>query len=122
MDLEDAGTRVKFVLHDRDASITAAFDEVFRADGTRIIRPAVQAPRTHSIMERWVGSCCRKLLNRALARNRRHLMIVLRQYEDFCNTHRPHRALKQAALLRQQPDGITDLDQSRSSGAIAPGA
>jgi putative transposase len=25
MDLEDAGTRVKFVLHDRDASLTAAF-------------------------------------------------------------------------------------------------
>jgi hypothetical protein len=24
--------------------------------------------------------------------SRRHLMIVLREYEDFCNTHRPHRA------------------------------
>ena len=40
-------------------------------------------------------------------------MIVLREYEDFCNTHRPHRALKQAAPLRQLPDGITDLDQFR---------
>jgi hypothetical protein len=29
MDLEDAGTQVKFVLHDRDASFTAAFDAVF---------------------------------------------------------------------------------------------
>ena len=28
--LEDAGTRVKFVLHDRDVSLTASFDEVFR--------------------------------------------------------------------------------------------
>ncbi len=45
MDLEDAGTRVKFVLHDRDASLTAAFDEVFRAAGARIVRAAVQAPR-----------------------------------------------------------------------------
>src|SRR5450631_2619007 len=53
MDLEDAGTRVKFVLHDRDASLTAAFDEVFRAAGARIIRAAVQAPRMNSIMERW---------------------------------------------------------------------
>ena len=33
MDLEDAGTRVKFVLHDRDASFTAAFDAVFQAAG-----------------------------------------------------------------------------------------
>jgi hypothetical protein len=38
MDLGDAGTRVKFVLHDGDASLTAAFDEVFRAAGAREIR------------------------------------------------------------------------------------
>jgi len=25
--------------------------------------------------------------------NQRHLMIFLREYEDFYNTHRPHRAL-----------------------------
>jgi hypothetical protein len=30
----------------------------------------------------------------------RHLMSVLRECEDFCNTHRPHRALDQAAPLR----------------------
>jgi hypothetical protein len=40
----------------------------------------------------------------------RHLMIVLREYEDFCNTHRPHRTLKQAAPLRPLPDGVTSLD------------
>ena len=45
MDLEDAGTRAKFVLYDRDASFTATFDSVFQAAGIRIIRSAVQAPR-----------------------------------------------------------------------------
>jgi putative transposase len=45
MDLADAGTRVKFMIHDRDASFTTAFDEVFRAAGTRIVRSAIQAPR-----------------------------------------------------------------------------
>jgi putative transposase len=44
MDLGDAGTRAKFVLHDRDASFTQAFDAVFQAAGTRVIRSAVQAP------------------------------------------------------------------------------
>ena len=53
------------------------------------------------------------LLDRTLVWNQRHLMIVLHEYEDFCNTHRPRRALKQAAPLRQLPDGITDLDQFR---------
>jgi transposase len=75
MDLEDAGTRVKFVLHDRDASLTAAFDEVFRAAGARIIRAAVQAPRMNSIMERRVGSCRRELLDRTLVWNQRHLRV-----------------------------------------------
>jgi hypothetical protein len=62
MDLQDAGTKVKFVLHDRDASFTAAFDEVFQATGVRIVRSAVQAPRMNSIMERWISSCRRELL------------------------------------------------------------
>jgi putative transposase len=113
MDLDDAGTRVKFVLHDRDASFTAAFDEVFRAAGARVIRSAVQAPRMNSIMERWIGSCRRELLNRTLVWNQWYLMIVLREYEDFYNTHRPHRTLKQAAPLRPLPGGVTDLGHFR---------
>ena len=113
MDLEDAGTRAKFVLHDRDASFTLAFDAVFQAAGVRVIRSAVQAPRMNSIMERWIGSCRRELLHRTLIWNQRHLMTVLREYEDFYNTHRPHRTLDQAAPLRPLPDGVTDLDRFR---------
>ncbi len=94
MDLGDAGTRAKFVLHDR-------------------VRSAVQAPRMNSITERWTGSCRRELLDRTLIWNLRHLMMVLREYDDFCNSHRPHRALDQAAPLRPLPDGITDLDHFR---------
>jgi putative transposase len=113
MDLEDAGTRAKFVVHDRDASFTAAFDSVFQAAGIRVIRSAVQAPRMNSVMERWIGSCRRELLDRTLIWNQRHLMTVLREYEDFYNTHRPHRTLNQAAPLRPLPVGVTDLDQFR---------
>ena len=113
MDLEDAGMSAKFVLHDRDASFTAAFDGVFQAGGARVVRCAVQAPRMKSIIERWVGSCRRELLDRTLIWNQRHLMSVLREYEDFYNTHRPHRTLNQAAPLRPAPDGVTDLDHFR---------
>jgi putative transposase len=34
----------------------------------------------NSIMERWIGSCRRELLDRTLIWNQRHLMIVLREY------------------------------------------
>jgi len=105
------GTRLGRVPAIPGAGILAL--DLFTAAGARIIRAAVQAPRMNSIMERWAGSCRRELLDRTLVWNQRHLMIVLREYEDFCNTHRPHRALKQAAPLRQLPDGITDLDQFR---------
>jgi len=100
MDLEDAGRSVKFPLHDRDASFTTAFDAVFQAAGARVVRSAVQAPRMISIMERWIGSCRRELLDRTLVWNQRHLMTLLREYEDFYNTHRPHRTLNQAAPSR----------------------
>jgi putative transposase len=61
---------------------------------------------------------------RFLVWNQRHLMSVLREYEDFYNMHRPHRALDQAAPLRPLPDGVTDLDsfrvrrRDRAGGAI----
>ncbi|MGO9077601.1 MAG: integrase core domain-containing protein [Streptosporangiaceae bacterium] len=60
-----------------------------------------------------IGSCRRELLDRTLIWNHRHLMMVLREYEDFYNSHRPHRALDQAAPLRPLPDGVTDLDHFR---------
>jgi hypothetical protein len=51
--------------------------------------------------------------DRTLVWNLRHLVTVLREYEDFCNSLRPHRALDQAAPLRPLPDGVTDLDHFR---------
>jgi transposase InsO family protein len=113
MSLGDAGARAKFVLHDRDASFTQAFDAVFQAAGTRVIRSAAQAPRTNPTMERWIGSCRRELLDRTLVWNQRHLMTVLREYEDFYNTHRPHRTLNQAAPLRPLSDGVANPDHFR---------
>ena len=67
----------------------------------------------NAIAERWIGGCRRELLDRTLIWNRHHLMLALREYEDFYTSHRPHRALDQAAPLRPLPDGVTDLDHFR---------
>jgi hypothetical protein len=69
--------------------------------------------RGNSVMERWIGSCRRELLDRTLAWNQRHLMAVLGEYEGSCNTHRPYRTLNQAAPLRPLPDSVADLDHIR---------
>jgi putative transposase len=113
MDLGDRLGTIRFLIHDRDPLFTAAFAEVFKAEGLQIITTLPRTPRMNSVMERWIGSCRRELLDRTLVWNQRHLMIVLREYEDFYNAHRPHRTLKQAAPLRPLPDSVTDLDHFR---------
>ena len=40
-------------------------------------------------------------------------MTVLREYEDFYNTRRPHRTLNHAAPLRPLPENLTNLDRLR---------
>ena len=44
----------------------------------------------NSIMERWVQTCRRELLDRTLIWNQRHLLHALRQFEDHYNSYRPH--------------------------------
>jgi putative transposase len=104
MDLGDHAETVKFLLRDRDPKFTSAWDAVFAAAGIHTIRFPVQAPRANAIMERWIGSCRRELLDRTLIWNQRHLLRVLREYETHHNEHRPHRSLDQAAPLRALPE------------------
>jgi putative transposase len=106
MDLGERAGSFKFMIRDRDGKFTALFDEVFRAEGIRIVLTAPQAPRMNAIMERWVGSVRRELLDRILIVNAAHLRKVLIEYEDHFNTHRPHRALNQASPLRPLPDSV----------------
>jgi transposase InsO family protein len=106
MDLGERAGSFKFMIRDRDSKFTALFDEVFRAEGIRIVRTAAQAPRMNAIMERWVGSVRRELLDRILIVNAAHLRKVLTEYEDHFNAHRPHRALNQASPLRPLPDPV----------------
>jgi putative transposase len=95
MNLEGQADGFKFLIRDRDAKFTAAFDAVFTAVGARIIKSPLQAPRANAIAERWVGSARRECLDRMLITGGRHLRLVLGEYADHYNIHRPHRALQE---------------------------
>jgi putative transposase len=62
----------------------------------RIIKTPVQAPRANAIAERWISGVRRECLDRMLITGERHLRLVLGEYADHYNLHRPRRALRQA--------------------------
>jgi transposase InsO family protein len=62
----------------------------------------------NAIMERWIHSCRRELLDRTLIRNQQHLLHALREYEHFYNTHRPHQGIANARPLQPLPQPTTD--------------
>ena len=103
MDLEVAGRSFRFLLRDRDAKYTAAFDTVMADAGVEVVKTPPQAPRANAYAERWVGTARRECTDRLLITGRRHLTIVLDEYITHYNQHRPHRALG-----LQAPDPSTD--------------
>ena len=82
-------------IRDRDAKFTASFDAVITAEGTRIMKTPIRAPRANAICERVVGTIRRECLDRILILGRRHLEAVLDEYVEHDNSHRPHRPLSQ---------------------------
>ncbi len=94
-DLADQADAVKFLIRDRDTKFTASFDTVFAAEGIKIIKSPVRAPRANAICERVIGTLRRECLDRMLILGRRHLEAVLAEYVEHYNSHRPHRSLSQ---------------------------
>jgi transposase InsO family protein len=64
MDIEDAGCRIKYLIRDRDGKYPALFDTILAEAGIQIVLTGVQVPRMNAVMERWVRTCRRELLDR----------------------------------------------------------
>jgi transposase InsO family protein len=94
---------LEFLIRDNDGKFTCVFDAVFNAEGIRVIRTPVRAPKANAIAERFVGTVRRECLDWLLIANRRHLQRVLGEFVEHYNRHRPHRALGHTARSASRP-------------------
>jgi putative transposase len=111
MDLDDHAHRFRFLIRDRDAKFTVAFDAVFAAAGIEIVKIPPRAPKANAYAERWVRTVRFECLYWTLIFGRRHLERVLTEYIKHYNTARPHRGvnLQTPAPATQPPTQITPL-------------
>jgi putative transposase len=110
MDLEDVGNRARFLIRDRDGKFPGLFDAVLKDAGIEVVLSGVQMPRMNALMERWVQTCRRELLDRTLICNQRHLLHAQHEFEQFCNSHRPHQGIANARPLHALPSPIPEPD------------
>ena len=119
MDLDDAGCRARFLIRDRNGKFPGLSGVILADAGIDVVRSGVRMPRMNSIMERWVQTCQRELLDRTLIWNQSHLLHALREFEQFYNGHRPHQGIANARPLHPLPvplvasDLIASLDIRR---------
>jgi len=86
-----AGTQ--FLIRDRDAKYSGAFDEVFRSEGVPVIRTPIRSPKANAFAERFVKTVRRECLDHILVLGERHLNRILKEYVKHYNEARPHRGL-----------------------------
>ncbi len=115
MDLGERMAGLRLLIHDRDPLFTSTFQEVFTADGLRVITTLPRTPM-NAICERVIGTLRRELLDRILILNERHLACVLQEYLIHYNGHRPHQTRHQRPpdIATQSAWDLTDLNDLRS--------
>jgi Integrase core domain len=130
MDLDQHAERFRFLIQDRDAKFSAAFDTGFAATGIDVLKIPPRAPRANAAAQRWVRTLRTECLDWILICNRRHLQQVLATYVRHSNSARPHRGLnldvpvpKPAAAGRTEPAGRiqrVDVLRGSSTNTAAP--
>lgn len=84
----------RYLLLDRDSIFSAEVCRALRHMEVRPVRTGFRSPWQNGVVERWVGTCRRELLDHVIVLNEEHLGRLLRQFLAYYHDDRTHLSLE----------------------------
>jgi transposase InsO family protein len=92
-EIRDAGSKVKFLVRDRDTKFCAPFDTILEDENIRTVRTPIQAPQANAFAERWERTVRTECTDHLIILSRAQLERTVRRYVRHYNEARPHRGI-----------------------------